>query len=92
MEKEHQDRQIEEAVEKALQSMERDVKRRAKLCAAEIEQAKAEERERCAKICDEVSLVNYEAYLEETDERMVEAYSHAVRELAKAELKIRGDS
>jgi hypothetical protein len=50
------DKQSEEAVEKALQSMERDVKRRAKLCAAEIEQAKAEERERCADVCEEMAV------------------------------------
>jgi hypothetical protein len=45
--------QIEEAVETALKSLEQEVERRTAWCAAEVKKAKAEERERCAKICEE---------------------------------------
>ena len=55
MEKEHRDRHVKEAVAKAIASLEKDVERRTVLCAGLVEEAVANERERCAKVCDELA-------------------------------------
>ena len=55
MEKDHRDRHVKEAVEKAIKSLEKDVDRRTEMCASLVEKAVANERERCAEICEELA-------------------------------------
>lgn len=95
MEKEHRDRQVKEAVAKAIASLKKDMDRRIEMCASLVEDAVANERERCAKVCEELVEEQTRKFKEYTSKALYResgvtdcfrmAYRHAAA-------KIRGDT